>query len=1792
MNTNSWNDLAELSTTIDSSYNNLLLIENQWNQLSHINIKYLTPFTLQDIRDPEKEGTGEVWQNIPLYTVLNLGKILNTRYEQALLGEGLTPVQIAKAGFVTGWQELTNQGYGIGLMDGKFTSLQDLFNAVINLNIKWKYLSDVEKDIYKNLHNIVITTQKVDSIDLEITLKEILNAVDPIPQEARLMDQGLTKKIADKKQELLENYYSDKPYIEKEIERVVERLKELNSLNIFSYIFFTDLIQTELKTLKDELEILQRNHAFLRTRIEENIDSIRKFFYEEVEGGPEFLERKAINTQRELNLLDNIENDFAGYADAETILAGEQELERITKELKKERVYEIDNEFISAILEEPFAIEEIGKIIISGSRNFDNYSLVKNITDKTFKNLVKVKALAMIKEDPNLSKEEAFSKAQEEVKKVQIFSGTARGADRLGEQYAEQNNIVLKKFPADWDTHGKKAGYLRNEAMALEADALIAFWDGDSPGTSHMIDLAKAKGIPIKVYDFTGLNTFKDPGRKTTRFLNRQTFEGMGVAPGSPMFPVSQWDRYVREDSGATELQKQININVSKERKEYKAVTTGKRSTSVQSKKSITSIDNSLSGTVKVFLDKAIKKLKLKSKIKVVTLSSLKENIYEYSGFRTRKEVDEDIYKSVEEPVLINPNRTEEIKKAMDDPSNMPTENRILEESQLLFRDTDLLLYDESKKEKRERVTKEIDDSWKLYLKNKLETIISDSKNSPAQLLSLGNERLIIVNDSIFDSPKLNKDLQDTIIMNAIGHELGHVFFDEEIVNLFTSKEFKDVNLKNKLWAKFKADRKDVQRAHVSQYKTETFGKPGESEAEIRAFEEWYADNVASFLLDDAKKATNGIEAYFKKIADIIKRFFGEINKFFQGRLYEIPETVEIERNGIKERVSVEKLIRSKVRASRADMRTEGVISGKKYDSKLSVTIDNFDNIFSGLNKEDRDSILFKYHIEQVLDRQTSNIINTKINDPETISKTDLVQRSIALDEIQEKVTTLYATKIKKHVETIQKSGSMKRFNRYLNTVTNWYRSIGGEVGDEIAAFWNPKSQSKERSGIDGETMGFHRSYGQMKNIFINQLKKATGVDLNSEKDFTAGPAQDAFLLNEDETLDTDKIIETVEKNPKIIKRLENSELSPEELKKEALEIAERAVKIRNFFQESIWKNYITYVDSQGVVQKWFDIGRRKNFGPRTWDWKKVEENPGPLIEIFIEHLDDINTEEQAKALIAEYINAQNENGDVVKYATLELETISDEWMVNYEFLRKYVEENQRLPNPSLEGKWAEQQIKALLNGQLPNQEAIELLEAIPGMIDRFGFSPGMKSALARKLGKIPTKVLREAGYLVDPSLATIQYIHHVTRKVEFERRGGYAYLDSLVNQLPEEDRESVRESFRGQLGQWGANMKPWMRNLNSAAALHTVMTTLLFVTISSITDPAGIITRSKDGSFKLFGEFFSQIKNTLSKDDNLKLAEAVGIVSAEALDTLFLSVGELDYASKWARTGMEKWFKYTGLTWYTRFTRILATGMGREFILETSRKYEEAVDGSIEKERLVRYLEEIGLTPEDAAAFKTFVETNDADTIAKFVSGTLKDSEGNPIGEPELALKIRTAIGTFADESIIRPNPGERPNFANHPYAAIVWMLKSYFYSFGTTVMGGMLREGKNRFSEDGHFKNGALLAVLAAGTMLPLAAIGLELRELTKYTLQSINPFQDASGRVFRSDYMDSPAYFRQLIDRSGIPGPWALLIQFVEAFKYGPTEPFTSIVPIIDAFDDTVIDGDAMRPWPILNNIQGGR
>lgn len=101
------------------------------------------------------------------------------------------------------------------------------------------------------------------------------------------------------------------------------------------------------------------------------------------------------------------------------------------------------------------------KIIIAGGRDFNNYEMLEQEINKLQLNI------------------------------TEIISGGAKGADYLGQLYAQKYNIPLKIFKAEWELYGKAAGPIRNKQMGNYADYLIAFWDGQSKGTKNMINYMK-----------------------------------------------------------------------------------------------------------------------------------------------------------------------------------------------------------------------------------------------------------------------------------------------------------------------------------------------------------------------------------------------------------------------------------------------------------------------------------------------------------------------------------------------------------------------------------------------------------------------------------------------------------------------------------------------------------------------------------------------------------------------------------------------------------------------------------------------------------------------------------------------------------------------------------------------------------------------------------------------------------------------------------------------------------------------------------------------------------------------------------------------------------------------------------------------------------------------------------------------------------------------------------------------------------------------------------------------------
>lgn len=73
---------------------------------------------------------------------------------------------------------------------------------------------------------------------------------------------------------------------------------------------------------------------------------------------------------------------------------------------------------------------------------------------------------------------------------TEIVSGGAPGVDSQAKHSAINNKLGYTEFPADWRGLGKRAGFSRNERIVEYADRVVAFWDGESRGTKHTIDLA------------------------------------------------------------------------------------------------------------------------------------------------------------------------------------------------------------------------------------------------------------------------------------------------------------------------------------------------------------------------------------------------------------------------------------------------------------------------------------------------------------------------------------------------------------------------------------------------------------------------------------------------------------------------------------------------------------------------------------------------------------------------------------------------------------------------------------------------------------------------------------------------------------------------------------------------------------------------------------------------------------------------------------------------------------------------------------------------------------------------------------------------------------------------------------------------------------------------------------------------------------------------------------------------------------------------------------------------------
>lgn len=114
------------------------------------------------------------------------------------------------------------------------------------------------------------------------------------------------------------------------------------------------------------------------------------------------------------------------------------------------------------------------RILITGSRNWDDKWKLEDILDQWAAAYVTIGETDVI-----------------------LVSGACpTGADRLAEEEAVKLGMTVERHPADWNKHGKSAGFIRNQEMVnLGADVCLAFIKDGSKGATHTLNAARKAGI-------------------------------------------------------------------------------------------------------------------------------------------------------------------------------------------------------------------------------------------------------------------------------------------------------------------------------------------------------------------------------------------------------------------------------------------------------------------------------------------------------------------------------------------------------------------------------------------------------------------------------------------------------------------------------------------------------------------------------------------------------------------------------------------------------------------------------------------------------------------------------------------------------------------------------------------------------------------------------------------------------------------------------------------------------------------------------------------------------------------------------------------------------------------------------------------------------------------------------------------------------------------------------------------------------------------------------------------------
>jgi hypothetical protein len=441
-------------------------------------------------------------------------------------------------------------------------------------------------------------------------------------------------------------------------------------------------------------------------------------------------------------------------------------------------------------------------------------------------------------------------------------------------------------------------------------------------------------------------------------------------------------------------------------------------------------------------------------------------------------------------------------------------------------------------------------------------------------------------------------------------------------------------------------------------------------------------------------------------------------------------------------------------------------------------------------------------------------------------------------------------------------------------------------------------------------------------------------------------------------------------------------------------------------------------------------------------------------------------------------------------------------------------------------------------------------------------FSPAEAvEAKIQLTANVSPSVLRDAMYIQEPEVALMSYLDNVTKRVEWNKatrnKDGKDMLAAALKDLPPQERERAEAVLNAYLGNV-THLSPFWRSVNSYVQAINLVTLLPFAAFASIPDFAGSIVQTKEfNGFTMFAkEVVSQYKD---REAAKRFANDIGVVMPEAAANAWMSQADSDMLDPKVRMATDKFFSWTGLSYLTTLSREFASGMAKRFLIEHANN---------PTERSERYLQQLGVTYDQVRRWQ--------------------DSGFSFEGEDGAAVKA--ALSRFVESSVLRPNAAERPVWASDPRFAVVWQLKSFIYAFNKVILEGVEREiGQRILNGNGITSSMAPLLLLTMAAFMPLAALGLELREYAKVGLSYAIPGIDGSLKYLRTDSMDYGTYFGEIFQRAGLDGPLALISMAQRSGDWGGSALASLAGPTAELLEKTVREGPFDAAYSRTNSPQ---